>query len=263
MNLRSIRRVIALAGFIIAGPSAECGWSQVPETPLTKRLAAVGGTIRDSSGRPIAGATLRVDSTDRLSVSDDSGRFHLSGISAGRHDFTVRKIGYAAVAFTTSLAVDSTLVLDIRMNSLQTLDPVNVTTTRSKRLEQTGFFQRQSQGIGRFVSPERVDSLSHLPSPGYLLRGLPGLDVRCGGLGCSVLPRMEPRCLALFIDGREVNAQLDGMVSMLELYAIEVYDRPVKVPAEFQPRLRQKTNMLTVKAGCGVIAVWTRGRAAP
>jgi hypothetical protein len=253
------QRVMLLAGaalmpFVVGAQEASAA---------APRTAALAGVVRDTLGRPLIGVTVVVDSTALSTVTDDSGRFHLKGVAPGLRDFSVRRIGFEPVAFRTTLAPDSTLVIAIRLQALQTLAPVSVIAERSVRLEKTGYYIREGQKIGSFVSPARVDSLSHLPSAGMLLRGYRGLDVECSAARCTVLPRNEPRCLRLFVNGVELTGQLDDYVSMSEVYAMEVYERPILVPAEFEGRLRQKSSLFTKKAGCGSLVVWTRGRAAP
>jgi hypothetical protein len=230
------------------------------------RTSAVAGTVRDSIGHALRLVEVVVENTTLTTTTDDSGRFHIRGIPAGRTDFTVRRVGWEAVAFGTTLAPDSTLVLDIRMRPLTNLEPVMVTAERLKRFESTGFGERRKAGIGSFIGPERIDSMQHLPAAGFLLRGVRGLDVGCSTVqGCKIIPRTGPPCLKIFVNGGERPGDLDENVSMSEVYAIEVYERPVLVPAEFQGKLEQKrsNHVLTPKAGCGAIAVWTRGRAQP
>jgi hypothetical protein len=231
------------------------------------RTGALAGTVRDTLGHPIRLAGVLVGNTELAVVTDDSGRFHLKGIPAGRRDFTVRKIGYASVEFTTTLAADSTLVLDVRMKQLSALPTVTVTGEGLKRFESTGFGMRRQMGLGTFVTPARVDSMSSIVgSPSQLLRGLPGVElVNCGPLGCRLRARIGPQCLNLFVNGGWRDGQLDENVQLSEVYAIEFYPRPVLVPSEFQGKLPQSnmSRTLTLRAGCGAVAVWTRSRAAP
>ena len=77
---------------------------------------------------------------------------------------------------------------------------------------------------------------------------------------------MAPDCLALFIDGvyrgltQSGQAQMDELLSVDQVGAIEVFERGSIVPVEFQAPLTAKHGVLTTKAGCGAIAVWTKGR---
>ena len=154
----------------------------------------------------------------------------------------MRRVGYAPVSFETILEPDRTLVLDVRLRTLQTLDRVVVSgERRSTDLARTGFYDRQHAALGSFISPQRVDSLSRwVTSSAQLLRDTRGLDVTCTGGRCGVSPRMPPNCLNLFVDGALTNAQMDDVLTLGVVAAIEVYERPIIVPAEFQGPLRQK-----------------------
>lgn len=198
-------------------------------------------------------------------VSDSVGRFFLDLLPPGVTGFTVRHIGFAEASFTVRLPPDSTLVLAVTLGSLQALNTVRVEAApESRRLQQFGFFERQHSTVGSFVSPARVDSLSYLGSPAQLLRGVRGLDVRCGMGGCAVHTFVAPDCLWLFVDGAFMDAQLDDVLTTSAVYAFEVYERPSIVPVEFQAKLPPKRpGGWTFKAGCGALVVWTRAHAQP
>jgi hypothetical protein len=122
--------------------------------------------------------------------------------------------------------------------------------------------------IGSFVTPERIDSLVNLvSSPAQLLRDTRGVEVQCRAAGkCQVVTRRKPSiCLNLFVNGARIEGELDDNVDLSEIYAMEVYERPVIVPSEFQGKLPTKTGNgrnLSPRSGCGAIAVWTKGRVA-
>jgi hypothetical protein len=228
---------------------------------------ALAGTVRDSLGNPVRMVAVVVDGSDIAAVTDDSGRFHLKGIRAGKNGFTTRRVGFGPVEFETTIEANKTLVLDIRMNPLvNTLAPVAITAEALKRFESTGFGARRKGGIGSYVGPERVDSMmDRVTSAAMLLRNLRGLEVSCKIGFCSVTTRNGPTCLNVFVNGGFRQGQLDENVQLSEVYAIEVYEKAVLVPSEFQGKLPMKVGrgLTTRPAGCGAIAVWTRGRAAP
>ena len=259
LTLRPSTASVLLAVSIAA---AELAAAQAPPPGAPHRLTALAGIVRDTLERPIDWVTVLLDGTDLSTVSDDSGRFHLGGITPGSRTFTVMRIGYEPLSFETTLAPDTTLTVDIQLRPTKMLEPVDVTAVRASRFTRTGFYDRQRLGTGAFVSPERVDSLRYVTSPARLLRDVPGIDVRCGPAGaCVVRPRWT-NCLLLIVDGVSYGeSQLDNVLGTSEVHAIEVYDRASRVPIEFQGRLPRRTGGLTVRAGCGAIAVWTKSRA--
>jgi hypothetical protein len=262
-----IGAAVSTFGIPLAAIFASGALAQESARDTTLKRSAIAGVVRDTLERPLAFATILVEGRELSVVSDDSGRFHLAGIPAGANSFTVMRIGYKAVSFDVTLAPESTLVLGIHLKSIQTLGPVTVTgAAEIPRLARTGFYDRQRLGLGTFISPQRVDSLDFVSTPAKLLRDARGLDVRCGPGGpCQVHTRSPPDCLWLFVNGAYMPAgangqtQVDDVVATGEVSAIEVYERPMIVPTEFQAQLPAKSGRgFTVKAGCGALVVWTR-----
>jgi hypothetical protein len=230
------------------------------------RSAALGGTVRDSLGRPMPFATVTADSTDNSVVTDSAGRFHLAGIRPGKAAFTIVRLGYQPIAFETTLPADSTVMIDVRMRAIQTLGAVDVTARRlNAGLNRFGYFQRARSARGSFVSPERVDSLARFATrTSQLFRDVSGVEVVCNGNVCRVAGRMQPSCMNVFVDGvftQDGDMILDDLISPGGVAAIEVYPRASQVPLEFQARLPQRRGAMTMSAGCGSIVLWTRARA--
>jgi hypothetical protein len=228
--------------------------------------AGLAGFVHDSLGHPIRLANVFVDGSSVSSVSDDSGHFYLRGLAPGKNGFTITKIGYAPVSFETTLLADSMVVLSIRMRAARVLDTVKVSAAKvNAYLQRTGFIERRRAGLGTFLSPEKIDSIAPgLAQPSDFLKGVPGIDLRCGVV-CSVHTHFPPDCLWLFVDGVPhgfVYPMIDSVgITPGVIAAIEVYDRPVIVPAEFQGSMPVKQGRgFTTAAGCGAVAIWTRSR---
>jgi hypothetical protein len=127
-------------------------------------------------------------------------------------------------------------------------------------------FQRQMNDARCQSSIERIDSLSYLPSPAMMLRNVRGITVKCTAGGCTVHTNRPPDCLWLFVDGVYSRDQIDDVLTVGGVYAIEVFERAGIVPMEFQAPLPSKSigrGPLSLGAGCGAVVVWTRARAAP
>jgi hypothetical protein len=231
--------------------------------------AALAGTIRDTLGHPIRMVAVMVDSGDVTAVTDDSGRFHLSGIRPGKNGFAMRKVGFGPVEFETTLEPGRTLVIDIRMKQLTTLAAVNVTATGPVGLHREGFYEREKVGLGSYIHPAKIDSLSNLMSASQMVMGTLARGVRraCpprGGNTCDISFR-SAACRWLFVDGLEIRDMVfDDAVQPADIAAIEIYDRTNLVPAEFQGRMpesRSGGRMLSrAPAGCAAIVVWTKNR---
>ncbi|MEO7455425.1 MAG: carboxypeptidase regulatory-like domain-containing protein [Gemmatimonadaceae bacterium] len=220
------------------------------------RLAAIAGVVRDTLGHPLRMATVFVEGKDLSAVSDDSGRFYIARIPAGRNLVTALRIGYKAVSFEINLPPDTTLVTEIHLRVVPTLGRVTVTGERvSPRLAREGFYTRLRQGWGSFLTPEKVEQLQALSTPAKMLRDVKGLEVRCPSAArrCAVNALPPHPCLSVFVNGSYLPGQLDDILSSSEVYAVEVYN--TTIPMEFQTAGRG--------AGCAAVVVWTVSHSAP
>lgn len=225
------------------------------------RSGAIAGVITDTTGRPLQHANVHLEEGGIVVATNDSGHFHMAGVPAGEQLFTVRRIGYRVISFHATLAPDTTIVVAIRLRPVQTLEEIEVIAAQpSARFIATGYEARRRLGLGTFLTPERIDSIApYLMHVSQLFRDVRGVEIR-GGV---VVPRREPKCMWLFIDGsyKGTRAAVDELAySPGHIHAIEVYERPSLVPAEFQGPLPSKSGQLTVAGGCGAIAVWTKSR---
>jgi hypothetical protein len=75
--------------------------------------ARASGTVRDTDGRPIKGATIRAINEEAsppeiTSTSDDRGRFGMIGLRSGPWDFIVEAPGFVPVRATAQMRVAAT-----------------------------------------------------------------------------------------------------------------------------------------------------------
>lgn len=235
------------------------------QAPADKKSAALAGTVRDARDRPVSGAELTVDSLTLSVFSDDSGRFHLGGIPPGRHGFLIRKLGYSPASFETILSPDSTLVVSVKISAVQALDAAVVSAEgRSARLALDGFYERQKTAIGTYLSPDIIEAGQAATRVSDFLRGVRGIQVRCQGTTCRVrsrTPYPEGPCMWHFVDGRYVRGEIDEVVSVSQVYAMEIYEHNAMVPSKFQGPMPSGRRILAqLGGGCGAIAIWTRSR---
>lgn len=70
--------------------------------PAAAQTARASGTVRDTDGKPIKGATIRASNPDArppeiVSTSDDRGRWAMIGLRIGTHSFIVEAPGFLPV----------------------------------------------------------------------------------------------------------------------------------------------------------------------
>ena len=91
MNPRPVFVRAAFAAAMVLGV-AVAAWAQV---------ARVGGIVRDESGQPLKGATIRAENPDAplgslTAATDDKGRFAIIGLARGEWSFTAEAPGFQA-----------------------------------------------------------------------------------------------------------------------------------------------------------------------
>ena len=82
-------------------------------TSAAAQAARAVGTVRDTNGRPLKGATIRATNPDAsppefTAVSDDKGRWAMIGLRSGTWSFRVEAAGFIAVEASAPLRVAGT-----------------------------------------------------------------------------------------------------------------------------------------------------------
>jgi TonB-dependent SusC/RagA subfamily outer membrane receptor len=176
---------------------------------------ASGGTIvgrvTDAGTRQgIVSATVQVDRSRFAAVTSEDGHYRITGVPAGPHTITARRIGYTQHSVPITVVADSELTVDFALQPATTsLDQIVVTGT-------PGGEQRRSIGnsVTEINAADEQDK-SRSPELGDLLRGrAPGVTVNTntGRLGAG--PIVEIRGMSslglsniplLYVDGVRVD----------------------------------------------------------
>lgn len=255
MSARSIvRRDFALAEgstFVtIAGEATEGG---TRADTLLRGPARLTGVVLNESGRPVADAMVEVWRTGLSTRTDASGRFEIGSLPSGTHALEVRRIGFAPHQLPVHLASRSptsvTVVLD---KSVRLLDAVRVTARTLYSRRQAEIEQRRRRGFGHFILR---DELERNPSARVtdVLRRVPGVRVYTSqGSDLVTFARGQtfsgPCRPTVYLDGHRLGSgeDLDFLVTVTSLEAIEVYTSAAQAPVEYW------------SGGCGSIVLWTR-----
>jgi hypothetical protein len=230
-----------------------------------------GTLVGHESGRPVGSAevTLRSGSGEVLAseLTDERGFFRLRIPRSGRFLLSARALGYGELAGQVVEVVPEKLtVLEVRLvTEAFELEPIVVTVeARSFHLEMEGFYRRDREGFGVFLTPELLDERRpHKVT--NLFFGLPGVRViePSGGAGGRAVylrggDRGDRICWPMvYVDrhlvstgglaGAEPTA-IDDVVFASDILAVEIYRSPAEIPSEFHGP----------NAGCGVVVLWTR-----
>ena len=202
-------------------------------------------------------------------TTNTTGEFVLPEVGWGTSLLEVRRIGYASLEMEVWVPQeeDEIELAFVLGRAVTTLDPIYVTAESlpfDRRLVE--FTERRRSGFGHYAVREeferyapifttdilrRMPGVLAYPNPGYgqgdTRRMIVESSRRASRLGGGACPML------LFKDGMYIGnsmQDLDLMISVNQIYAIEVYSGPSQTPAEFN----------RTGSDCGVIVFWTRLR---
>jgi hypothetical protein len=216
--------------------------------------AVLAGTIRDdSTGRPLEGADVLIESSTKRGTSLASGGYAISGVPAGNHVALVRLVGYAPIRIAFRASGNDTTWLNARLTrSVQPLEPVTVEAKpdfiAADRLRT--FEENRRLGFGKFMDSTYLRKWEAV-SFSVLVARVPGVTVVChrGRRPCYAASNRSGCPMRVFVDGmpsRLTDIGTDWRVSELE--AVEIYRSAAELPAEYN----------SASSACGVLALWTR-----
>jgi hypothetical protein len=266
LNDRLIGRVdFALSRRDSAARAEALGDSSRSAVPGT---ASLRGTVVGGDGRPMRNAVVGILGTPRSARTDGAGAFHIEHIPAGTRTIEVRSIGLlpmtVSMDFATNAARDTTLSVGRQAQPLKPVAVKEHETTLSLMVND-GFYRRQRQGLGAYVTAQDIarHGFSDLIS---VLDGVRGITVEFGGSGkTGGLARPLPYLLGVsspaggfrcspnfFLDGVPFRDDFRGLSSDVPpeaIKGIEVYSSVGTIPPQYD---------LTSSTGCGSIVIWTR-----
>ena len=213
------------------------------------------GTVKDSAGTPLAGATVTSTATGQSATSNERGEFRLAGIVAG-DELKARRLGFTP-STRKLLPTQSQHDVDFRLGAIpRLLSPVVVSSSKPEyKGRLAGYYQRlERKSNGHFISRDLIDKRS-TGNLSQLLKSVPGVNsvgIRGGGRGI----RMRGRgCRPLvWLDGVPMPAgevDLDAFPTST-IHGIELYLGSTNAPPDF-----------TLNGGmssCGTIVLWSRGK---
>jgi hypothetical protein len=222
-----------------------------------------GVVVHDSTYEEVAGA--RVELLDHegrsigLVLTDPAGLFTLQ-CEAGRYSFRVSKLGtMPAITNEFSFPSDSTrMEVTILLSAEPTaivLPEVAVEAEAVPRGKMRGFFRRQLEGSGHFVTREMIETYNPRVFTD-IMRHVPGVSVSPAGFGRGNIMTMRVAGLGgacaplVFLDGVLMPRDEfpDTYLRPRDVEGIEVYKGGATTPARFN----------VMASACCVVVVWTR-----
>lgn len=214
--------------------------------------ATLIGTVRDTSGTPVALA--RLSSAGMLAISDTAGRFTLV-LPGGATTVAVRRLGFAPRDTALELREGRTDSLFVVLKVLPfDLPGVTAEADAFAEMRLSEFYRHRRSSEGHFFDRKEIEA-RRVTRISDLLRRLPGVRMvpdRSGRVHLRMARASGGRDCPpdYFIDG--VRAQFLGVddLPITDIEAIEVYSGPARVPPEYNTRFGNPS--------CGTIVLWTR-----
>jgi hypothetical protein len=219
-----------------------------------QQSARVSGTVRDTSGHPIA--MVRLSTGGAHALTDSAGRFSLGGLTSGANALVVRRLGFQPLDTTLTLLTGRSDTVAFVL-ALLPQDLPGITTNMDAILRDRlpDFYRHRTAGGGFFFDRRDIDA----KQPQYLsdlLRSLPGTRVMMDRTGRGTL-RMNrsssgPRDCPpdVWLDGVRAEGLNVDDVGIHDVEAVELYRGPAGLPPEFNDRLG--------RPNCGAVVIWTR-----
>ena len=217
---------------------AEAGSARLPSLAGTASLA---GVVRNSGGRVVAGAQVRVVSTDPVARTDRNGYFTLAGLPSGTQELEVRELGSTIFRQPVELRSGRTAREEITLRHTVSLDTMRTTASTRSMYERFESNRRHSIN-GTFFSQEDVER-RHPLEVSDLLNTLPWFRVVGQGHGARLMNLRGgcyPNIVVDYKEGQDLNSIPPALIA-----GIEVYPTTNGAPAEY-------TNL------CGVVRIWVK-----
>jgi len=215
--------------------------------PLLTGTAAVSGVVHGVGALPLGGAQVRVVGARGTTLSDERGRFALRDLPAGTQVIEVRRIGYLLTQQPVELRSGRSVLQDLRLQRIVTLDSLRVLAQRS-RYPEFEQHRRMNGGFGTFLTAEDVASRASFETsdlfrmiPGFRVYGY-GLDARVASSRgvTSLTGACSPNIVIDGMPGQEIN-----LIHPSSIGAMEVYRAGQPAPVQYD-------------RGCGVIVIWSK-----
>jgi hypothetical protein len=258
-----IRFLVTVILGAAAIPLSAVAQPTVPATQDSLR-SSISGTVRDSLGFPVAGASVLITPGGYIYRTDSAGQFTAAGITGGAMTIALRKLGFSPLQSRLDLHVGVDLSLDLVMQRLpQMLAEVEITAERQcARYTLAGILCRTEQGTGYFMNRQQVVAASKdVYFPNLVLRDAPGFRQNLNGSATTVESIVGWRCWRKIVDGgrpgagRNINRPRD-------IYAIEIY-QPPDIPKEYQQWYWGSTaaGRTSMSAPCTLVVMWSMSEA--
>jgi hypothetical protein len=218
--------------------------------------SSITGTVRDSLGIPVTGASILITPGGLIYRTDSLGTFKARNIQPGALTVLVRKLGFSPLQSRLNLHIGADLALDLVMQRLpQMLAEVEIKAERQcSRYSLDGVLCRREQGSGHFMNRQDVLAASKdIYFPNLVLRDAPGFRQNLNGSATTVEAIVGWRCWVKIVDGGFPGAARN-IYRPKDIYAVEIY-QPPDIPPEYRQHYWGKSGKSA--APCTLVVMWS------
>ena len=115
----------------------------------------MGVVVADSTHAPIPLAEVALPDLNKSETTNSLGEFRISGIPAGEHRVSVRRIGYGAADTRLAFNGMETIERRVVLGRAITLEPVKVTATAYDKMR-LSFDENMRVGLGHFMTRDQI-----------------------------------------------------------------------------------------------------------
>jgi carboxypeptidase family protein len=225
-----------------------------------------GAVISSFNGRPIARVMIAVPDARKVTVTDDHGRFALSGLPPGRRAIQISYDGRVTEDYVFQLEPRQTKRISVLLDEdVFDLDPL-VVEARPANLwrDLAGFYERRQtyRGFAHFFTREEITRMRPTRLSGLLT--VEGIVTRCSQ-DCrpTRFSRAKICAVPVSVDGvtfREVDYD---QIAVSDVAGVEVYRGvpPADLSHSLMPAAGSSIWMgtgLSAAGSCGLVEIWTR-----
>jgi Carboxypeptidase regulatory-like domain len=218
------------------------------------KVAKVIGRVTDQTSAPLSLAEVKWQSASgaqRSVLTDSVGQFEVPELPSGDRTLQVRRLGYRSRPVSLDArASDTGRLPDIALEPIprELREVLVVENEDDMHGKLAAFYARKANNrFGTFIEREAFVK-KNLPRASEVLRSVSGVQLQTSGRIGSVV-RLHGCKPMIYLDGQRVpGAELDEIVTVSDVAAIEVYPTLGAIPPQF----------LDLSSRCGSIVVWLR-----
>lgn len=237
-QLRVSRRLLAVALCLVPGLASAQGITIV-------------GTVKSDEGVPIPGAEVRIGSREQSVLTDEEGRYRITGVNAGLQSIGARRIGFMPAVDLVRITASDTV--DFQLDPIgQRLDTVRVQRRADaaweRDLRRYGFAIEAARQ-GDVITDRDIDARNPMWTTDLLMTQV-GFRAVGNGPSARVVGTRGNCAPTIFIDGLPVVGFNLNDIAPNTIKLMVMYRNIATLPAQLQvPRMNPN---------CGAIAVFSR-----